>query len=875
MISTNIIYNGLVSDGANFEWQILNNNTTIGKGNIIDGSKIESSVYERISVGNCIASQLHLTLWNATIDASYPLEVQFRAVAPDDGSSSPSIVASSWYTKGIFYVDTMERSLYSENIEIKAFDSMLKTETDFMPTGSYVPMTALAAAQTIATDIGVSLESNTTTILTNNPYTLSNAPNVGVGGTTDREMLSYIGTIYGGNWVITADNKLKLILAYESPSNTVNIGNAVSNFMASEVETVKRVKLWLDSETYYLAPTGYSEDDWLALGGRCLEIKLPFYATQALATSIYTNFSNKSYYPYKAQTAYVDPKYEVGDGITIVTSTPVTSVIASQTITVNPLASSELEFKSEEKLDSLYPYISSVERTTLYEIGQAKEAAEAAASSVGNANYREQLIYISKASGTTSMSANTTWVTNATGNQNTWTTKRPVYSSSYPVLFVATQRQSVEQSSGTSCSCTTPVVDQTTTVIDGGHITTGTIDAGVVNVTNINASNIETGTLSGVTISGNTISGNTITGGTISGTTITGSTLTSATANGSVRIADGSIDFFKNATTTGTPFSQIKHVVDSSQGDSIEWTNSGYTKLVNTGGGQWTANFVQFALNANNPQQQLQIYSGSDGTHTKVLSNWFDLSGSFTGQRIGTTTDYDHFVVGLCKSYNGADDSWWSGRIVHDRPNGVIAPYYADVTAHNKYASGNGWVSLKTDVWNASPSKNGAYRGWSPCTFIYGGETYAGIEGYFIQSATIYALGGGSCAPFAIPYYDTNSGSVLNSEIYNSISFTGASEFGYNPYQKWLYSGTLPNTATTISGVKGRYKMFYFEGKPSNGSWSNLMIPEVTISTTEYQWELADNQGYRTFKVKWDGDNLVVTGVGSYNGGTITGIAGL
>ena len=119
-----------------------------------------------------------------------------------------------------------------------------------------------------------------------------------------------------------------------------------------------------------------------------------------------------------------------------------------------------------------------------------------AQSTAESANSQEQLIYISKVSGTTTQSATTTWVTNTTGNQNTWTIKRPTYNSSYPVLFVATQRKNV---AGT-VTCTTPQIDNTTTVIDGGHITTGTIDASVVNVSNINADNIKTGTLKAITI---------------------------------------------------------------------------------------------------------------------------------------------------------------------------------------------------------------------------------------------------------------------------------------------------------------------------------------------------------------------------------------
>ena len=124
--------------------------------------------------------------------------------------------------------------------------------------------------------------------------------------------------------------------------------------------------------------------------------------------------------------------------------------------------------------------------------------AAAAQSTADSANSQEQLIYISKPSGTTTQSATTTWVTDTTGNQNTWTLKRPTYNSSYPVLFVATQRKNV---AGT-VTCTTPQIDNTTTVIDGGHITTGTIDAGVVNVTNLNASNITSGSISANRIQG-------------------------------------------------------------------------------------------------------------------------------------------------------------------------------------------------------------------------------------------------------------------------------------------------------------------------------------------------------------------------------------
>ncbi len=119
---------------------------------------------------------------------------------------------------------------------------------------------------------------------------------------------------------------------------------------------------------------------------------------------------------------------------------------------------------------------------------------------INGANSKEQLIYIQATSGTNSVSATASWITrtaesvssDTAGLTPSWTIKRPTYRSNYPVLFVATQRQAVD---GT-VTCTTPIKDDTTTIIDGGHITTGTIDASKATITNINANNITAGTLS-------------------------------------------------------------------------------------------------------------------------------------------------------------------------------------------------------------------------------------------------------------------------------------------------------------------------------------------------------------------------------------------
>lgn len=118
----------------------------------------------------------------------------------------------------------------------------------------------------------------------------------------------------------------------------------------------------------------------------------------------------------------------------------------------------------------------------------AQSAAEAAQTAADGANAREQLIYRSRPSGTTTLSKPSAWITDTTGSQNVWTTKRPAYSQSYPVLFVATQRQSVD---GT-LSCTTPLIDDTTTIIDGGNIITGSITANQIAAGSLTIGNLNT-----------------------------------------------------------------------------------------------------------------------------------------------------------------------------------------------------------------------------------------------------------------------------------------------------------------------------------------------------------------------------------------------
>lgn len=351
-------YDTLVANGAHFEWRIVNGNTTLYE-NLISG-KLSQVLYEQASVGNVMAKQLDFTYYKESIsfDTTLPLQLQYRAVLDTD--------TSTWQDKGEYWIDNLEASPYSDKASVTAFDSLLKANATWLESGTFSATTDLAIVQGIASDIGVSIETDTLTALTNGPITISSVPSIGTNGTTSMEMLSYIGVKRGGNWIINSDNELELITLFDVRAS-VNIGDAVEDFDASPAEEITRVILWSGDNQYYKSPSGLTDAQWEALGGRVLEARDYLGGDQTEADALYTQFSGETYYPYTTNKAWVDPKYELGDTITI---KDVTSIISNQTINLTALASCSLSAKGQDIANSSYPYVSLQQR----EIAQTKQS---------------------------------------------------------------------------------------------------------------------------------------------------------------------------------------------------------------------------------------------------------------------------------------------------------------------------------------------------------------------------------------------------------------------------------------------------------------------------------------------------------------------
>ena len=102
--------------------------------------------------------------------------------------------------------------------------------------------------------------------------------------------------------------------------------------------------------------------------------------------------------------------------------------------------------------------------------------------------YRTQRIYYRKTS-SGAPDENTTWLTSSGTGYGNWSLKIPQLTSGstkYPYLYTAVQTQTISQynSSATTnnCTCSTVLLDDSTTVIDGGTIITGSIAANRLDV---------------------------------------------------------------------------------------------------------------------------------------------------------------------------------------------------------------------------------------------------------------------------------------------------------------------------------------------------------------------------------------------------------
>jgi hypothetical protein len=178
-----------------------------------------------------------------------------------------------------------------------------------------------------------------------------------------------------------------------------------------------------------------------------------------------------------------------------------------------------------------------------------------------------------------------------------------------------------------------------------------------------------------------------------------------------------------------------------------------------------------------------------DGLGTKL--DYLDLSNQVQ------LTSYRYSVIALCELDNtdASYNSHSQGTLFLHRGNSLNADVRVNVDIAKKYNS---------TTPNITYIITGTSTSIKPCTFTYNGKKYGGL--YIFISAAEYGyvhwcgvtnLDGGI---FGLDYYQTNTETVLNSEVNSSINFSdftlgnGNTFNGYNVYHEG-------NTGIKINGI--------------------------------------------------------------------------
>ena len=173
-----------------------------------------------VSIGGCVAKEIDLVIKpKGTIPRMAEIRVYTRPISAD-GTWKPA-----WLLKGVYFIDTRQTDRVTGIMTIHGYDAMLKAEQVYLevdPPGWDWPMNMNAVCNHIADIMGVTIDDRSNV---SSRYMVEYPTDL-----TMREILGYIATAHGGNWIITDDGKLRLIRLADLPPET--------NYLVSEIGDV-------------------------------------------------------------------------------------------------------------------------------------------------------------------------------------------------------------------------------------------------------------------------------------------------------------------------------------------------------------------------------------------------------------------------------------------------------------------------------------------------------------------------------------------------------------------------------------------------------------------------------------------------------------
>ena len=325
----------------------------------ISAPVIERGLFpESLSIGNCVSSSLQLSIRGGSdIAHAASITIKNRIVAENDSAQSEYLPA------GTFWVSRRSYDVVNRLTTLTCYDAMLKANAAY-PVGAAAnwPKSQQAVVTEIAGLLGVQVDARTSIS--------ASAPAIAKpAGYTIRDVLGFIGVANCGNWIITKDNKLRLVPIASAPAavdlaadNYIDLYGVVGRLTTGRSLTVSGVILTNDQNEGEAYTAGNDN-------GYVLNCTAPF-ASQELCNAIFATIGGLVYHPYTANKGVYDLAAELGDPIVRLTdrSIPVTdpdaqidilSYLCRETATYGFAFRGDISAPTSAELEDEYPYLGS------------------------------------------------------------------------------------------------------------------------------------------------------------------------------------------------------------------------------------------------------------------------------------------------------------------------------------------------------------------------------------------------------------------------------------------------------------------------------------------------------------------------------------
>ena len=133
---------------------------------------------------------------------------------------------SEWVAQGVYNVDKRSYNKQTGVLTLHGYDKMLATEQWYTGSVGTGGVTDITIVNRVCTQVGITLDSETATFFS------TQGKSYVIAAPTDytcRELLQTIAGCYGGNWMMTAVGKLRLVLLDSIPAETNYLVDGVGN----------------------------------------------------------------------------------------------------------------------------------------------------------------------------------------------------------------------------------------------------------------------------------------------------------------------------------------------------------------------------------------------------------------------------------------------------------------------------------------------------------------------------------------------------------------------------------------------------------------------------------------------------------------------